>query len=158
MLTIVLFLLAIVKLLTPTESLRNRMRHVLGGLAEAWISINNTILSLYQNPRWNIQIPEGLDHEGCYLVSSNHQSWVDVLVLQRAFNHHLPFFRFFIKSTLIWVPFLGDRLVGAGHAVHAPPFQGETGQTAGTEGAGPGKCTQGLREIQNHPGSDDQFP
>lgn len=106
-LTLVLFLLAIVKLVTPTEYLRNRMRHVLGGIAEAWISINNAILSLYRNPRWDIQIPDGLDHEGCYLVTSNHQTWVDVLVLQRAFNGRLPFFRFFIKSTLIWVPFLG---------------------------------------------------
>jgi 1-acyl-sn-glycerol-3-phosphate acyltransferase len=106
-LTLVLFLLAIVKLLTPTESLRNRMRHLLGGIAEAWISINNAIFSLYQNPHWDIQIPDGLNREGCYLVSSNHQTWVDVLVLQRAFNQHLPFFRFFIKSTMIWVPFLG---------------------------------------------------
>lgn len=40
-------------------------------------------------------------------MSSNHQSWVDVLVLQRSFNHKLPFFRFFIKSQLIWLPFLG---------------------------------------------------
>jgi len=83
------------------------MRTVLAGLAELWISINNAILSLSRKPRWDIQVPDNLDHQGCYLVSSNHQSWVDVLVLQRAFNHRLPFFRFFIKSQLFWVPFLG---------------------------------------------------
>lgn len=106
-LTSVLFLLAIVKFLIPIEWVQVRMRHLLGNLAEAWISINNGILSLYRNPRWNIQVPDGISTEGCYLVSSNHQSWVDVLVLQRAFNRRLPFFRFFIKSQLIWVPFLG---------------------------------------------------
>jgi 1-acyl-sn-glycerol-3-phosphate acyltransferase len=83
------------------------MQRILAGLAELWISINNTVLSWYRNPQWDIEIPEGLDRNGCYLVSSNHQSWVDVMVLQRAFNGRLPFFRFFIKSQLFWIPFLG---------------------------------------------------
>ncbi|MDH3924479.1 MAG: acyltransferase [Xanthomonadales bacterium] len=106
-LTIVLCILAVGKFLAPTESFRNWMRKVLAGLAEFWISVNNTIFSLYRNTHWDIQIPEGLDYNGCYLVSSNHQSWVDILVLQRSFNRKLPFFRFFIKSQLFWVPFLG---------------------------------------------------
>jgi 1-acyl-sn-glycerol-3-phosphate acyltransferase len=57
--------------------------------------------------QWNIDIPEGLNAKGCYLVNSNHQSWVDILVLQKAFNQRLPFLRFFLKQQLIWVPFLG---------------------------------------------------
>lgn len=83
------------------------MRKILAGLAETWISINNGILSLYRNTRWDIEIPDQLNPRGCYLVSSNHQSWVDILVMQRCFNRRLPFFRFFIKSQMFWVPFLG---------------------------------------------------
>jgi 1-acyl-sn-glycerol-3-phosphate acyltransferase len=37
----------------------------------------------------------------------NHQSWVDILVLQTVFNRRVPFLKFFIKQQLIWVPFLG---------------------------------------------------
>jgi 1-acyl-sn-glycerol-3-phosphate acyltransferase len=106
-LTSILFISAIGKFLAPTEASRNRVRHFLAGLAEHWISINNAILSLYKKTRWDIEIPGNLDHEGCYLVSCNHQSWVDVLVMQRAFNRRLPFFRFFIKSQMFWLPFLG---------------------------------------------------
>jgi 1-acyl-sn-glycerol-3-phosphate acyltransferase len=106
-LTTLLCILAIGKFLAPTKASRNRMRHILVWLPEVWISINNTVLSWYRNPRWTIEIPEGLDRNGCYLVSCNHQSWVDILVLQRCFNRKLPFFRFFIKSQLFWVPFLG---------------------------------------------------
>ena len=106
-LTTLLCILAIGKFLAPTESFRNKVRKVLAKLAEAWISINNAIFSMYRKPRWDIRIPEDLDRKGCYLVSSNHQSWVDILVLQRCFNRRLPFFRFFIKSQLFWVPFLG---------------------------------------------------
>jgi len=76
-------------------------------LAETWISINNAVFSLFRLTRWDIEIPQELDSSGCYLVFSNHQSWVDVVILQRSFNHRLPFFRFFLKSQLIWVPFLG---------------------------------------------------
>ena len=106
-LTTVLCFFAIFKFLAPTESLRDRVRKFLAKLAETWISINQSVLSLSRKPKWDIRIPEDLDYRGCYLVSSNHQSWVDVLVLQQAFNRRLPFFRFFIKSQLFWVPFLG---------------------------------------------------
>jgi 1-acyl-sn-glycerol-3-phosphate acyltransferase len=106
-LTTLLCTLAIGKFLAPTQASRNRMRHILTWLPETWILVNNALLSWYQTPRWDIEIPGGLDRTGCYLVSSNHQSWVDILVLQRCFNRKLPFFRFFIKSQLIWVPFLG---------------------------------------------------
>ena len=38
---------------------------------------------------------------------ANHQSWVDILVLQRVFNREIPFLKFFLKKELIWVPVLG---------------------------------------------------
>lgn len=37
----------------------------------------------------------------------NHQSWVDIPVLQKIFNRRIPFLRFFLKQELIWVPLLG---------------------------------------------------
>lgn len=106
-LTTILCFFAIFKFLAPTDVFRSRMRKFLAKFAEAWISINQALLSLYRNPKWDIEIPQNLDHEGCYLVSCNHQSWVDILVLQHCFNRRLPFFRFFIKSQLFWIPFLG---------------------------------------------------
>jgi 1-acyl-sn-glycerol-3-phosphate acyltransferase len=50
---------------------------------------------------------DDLDLNGWYLVVSNHQSWVDILVLQTVFNRKIPFLKFFLKKELIWVPFLG---------------------------------------------------
>ena len=57
--------------------------------------------------KWNIQLPDGLNPEGRYLVFCNHQSWVDILVLQHSLNRRAPFMRFLLKQELIWVPFLG---------------------------------------------------
>ena len=106
-LTTVLCTLAIGKFLAPSEAFRTRVRQILAVVPETWISVNNAVLSWYRDPKWDIEIKGDLDRNGCYLVSSNHLSWVDVLVLQRCFNRKLPFFRFFIKSQLFWVPFLG---------------------------------------------------
>jgi 1-acyl-sn-glycerol-3-phosphate acyltransferase len=106
-LTIILCVFSIAKFLVPEGAVRNRVRRFLAGLAVMWISINNLVFTILRLTQWDIELPDGLDRKGCYLVSSNHQSWVDIVVLQRCFNRRLPFFRFFIKNSLIWVPFLG---------------------------------------------------
>jgi len=64
-------------------------------------------LRCYRRMKWDIQLPGNLDHEGRYLVLCNHQSWVDILVLQYCLNRRAPFLRFMLKQQLIWVPFLG---------------------------------------------------
>ena len=50
---------------------------------------------------------EGLNTKSWYLVISNHQSWVDILVLQTILNRRAPFLKFFIKHELIYVPVIG---------------------------------------------------
>jgi 1-acyl-sn-glycerol-3-phosphate acyltransferase len=106
-LTSTLIVLSITRFLTPPGAVLNSVRRFLAGIAELWISINNVLLSLSRKTRWDVEIPQTLDRRGCYLVNSNHQSWVDILVLQRCFNRLLPLLRFFLKSQLIRVPFLG---------------------------------------------------
>jgi 1-acyl-sn-glycerol-3-phosphate acyltransferase len=106
-LCLTLCILAIPKWLAPTESMRDFFRRELAKIAELWISINNFVLSMYRNTDWNLEIPADLNRKGCYLVSCNHRSWVDILVLQRCFNRRLPLLRFFLKRELIRVPFLG---------------------------------------------------
>jgi 1-acyl-sn-glycerol-3-phosphate acyltransferase len=41
------------------------------------------------------------------LVVANHQSWVDILVLQKVLNRKVPFLKFFLKKDLIYVPVIG---------------------------------------------------
>ena len=103
----VLWVFAIFKFLLPDGPLRQRLRHGLTKLAETWISFNNFGLSLDPGLEWRVHVPENLDPKGCYLVNSNHQTWVDIPVLQYALNRRAPFMRFFLKKQLIWVPFLG---------------------------------------------------
>jgi 1-acyl-sn-glycerol-3-phosphate acyltransferase len=103
----VLLLCSIAKFLSPTDAVLRRVRALLAKLPVVWISINNGIFALLQITRWDIDVAEDVNTKGCYLVVSNHQSWADIIILQRCFNRRLPFFRFFVKSSMIWFPFLG---------------------------------------------------
>jgi 1-acyl-sn-glycerol-3-phosphate acyltransferase len=102
-----LYLVLLLKLAIPRPGWRECHARLLVRIAEAWIDGNNAIIDLTQRIEWDVAGLEGLRHDQWYLVSSNHQSWVDIVVLQRAFNHRIPFLKFFIKQPLIWVPVLG---------------------------------------------------
>ena len=99
---------ALLKLLVPAAASRRAADRALAALASAWVAINNAwIAAVRPGARWDVQGVAALDPRGWYLVTSNHQSWVDILVLQRIFHGHVPFLKFFLKRELIWVPVIG---------------------------------------------------
>lgn len=95
------------KLLIPIAGWRVITSRWLMSLGENWISFNRGIIGLTQDITWDFRGLDGLRRDQWYLVVSNHQSWVDIVVLQMVFNRRIPFLKFFIKQVLIWVPFLG---------------------------------------------------
>jgi 1-acyl-sn-glycerol-3-phosphate acyltransferase len=103
-----LFPVAFLKLILPLTAWQKFCAAVLIVIAQSWIDVNNAIFSLTQKIEWDVQGTDGLDKHGWYLVLSNHQSWLDVLVLQKVFNHKIPFLKFFLKKNLIWMPMLGQ--------------------------------------------------
>ncbi len=102
-----LLLVALVKALLPFDRLRRASNPVLTGLAESWIGVNNWMIDRFTGTRVEVKEDAELRLDGHYLVLANHQSWVDILVLQKVFNRRIPFMRFFLKRQLFWVPLLG---------------------------------------------------
>jgi len=98
---------ALVKLTLPFGAIRRTSDRVLNGMAESWIAMNGWWMALVQRTRWDVHGLDGLRRKGWYLVSSNHQSWVDILVLQKVFRRRVPFLKFFLKRQLIYVPIAG---------------------------------------------------
>ena len=98
---------AILKLLIPLRPWRTFTSRILDAIAVGWIGYNNLNWRLMHRIRWVAHGVEDLHRSGWYLVLSNHQSWADVLVLQKVFHRKIPFLRFFIKKELIWLPILG---------------------------------------------------
>jgi len=109
--TLVVFTLMIppslLKLLVPATGARDAADHALNALASRWVANNNAWIADVSPAPWEVQGTDGLHARGWYLVSSNHQSWVDILVLQRIFHGRIPFLKFFLKRELIWVPVIG---------------------------------------------------
>jgi 1-acyl-sn-glycerol-3-phosphate acyltransferase len=103
----VLFFFAALKWLIPVAAVRKRLSPILIGIAENWVAFNSWLIEVVTPTKFIVTGLETLKYEGWYLVFSNHQSWVDIPVLQKIFNRRIPFLKFFLKDQLIWVPFLG---------------------------------------------------
>ena len=101
------YVLLLAKLALPVAPWRRGCTRVLMSLAESWSVCNNIGLRVTQPTRWDIRGVEGLSRRAWYLISCNHQSSVDVAVLQRTFTRRIPFPKYFMKKNLIWVPLLG---------------------------------------------------
>lgn len=99
--------LALLKLI-PVHTWRARVSAWLVALGESWISVNNRLMDQLTGTRVEVEYAGcALDKRGWYLVIANHQTWVDIPILQRVMLHRIPFLKFFLKQQLIWVPLLG---------------------------------------------------
>ena len=103
-----LFVMVLAKGAIPSESWRRKCSRVLNAIAENWIWVNNQNQKLVGNTSWEVQGVDTMERSEWYLVLANHQSWVDILVLQRIFHRKIPFLKFFIKKELFWFPILGQ--------------------------------------------------
>lgn len=101
------FVLALVKLVLPFAAVRVRIDPALNAVATGWIACNSGWMRLTQRTTWDVQGIDALQYRGWYLVNCNHQSWVDIFVLQHTMNRRIPMLKFFLKQELIYVPVIG---------------------------------------------------
>lgn len=101
-----LLVFALLKLVFQGD-MRDQCSRAVMWIAETWAEIDKLIFASCIPTRWDIRGDEGLRTDTSYLVISNHQSWVDIPALIQALNRRTPFFKFFLKKELIWVPLLG---------------------------------------------------
>ena len=80
-------------------------------ITNSWLSVNNWLIDhVLPNTQWDISIDENLQlsMQGRYLMTCNHQSWVDTTVNQYFGLTRIPLTRFFTKWELIFIPFVGQ--------------------------------------------------
>ncbi len=103
-----IFITAFLKLLIPVRGWRKLCDKILNGIAHKWIAVNNFTQRVFCDIRWHVFGLDSLKTGDWYLVVANHQSWVDILVLQKIFHKKIPFLKFFLKKELFWIPILGQ--------------------------------------------------
>lgn len=104
---LLLYIPALLKLIVPITGFRVVCTRAIIWVSESWVACNTGWMKLTQATRWDVEGADQLRRQGWYLVLSNHQSWVDILAMQRVFNRKAPFLKFFLKKELIWVPVIG---------------------------------------------------
>lgn len=104
---VLLLIAALAKAVVRVRAARRVCDRVLMSIAESWIDVNTWMIRKLTRTRIVVESSAALSYTGHYLVLANHQSWVDIPILQAVFNREIPLLRFFLKSQLIWVPLLG---------------------------------------------------
>ena len=105
--SLLLYVVALVKLLIPIHSWLIVCGKLANAIAQGWVGVNSLGLKLAKNIRWDVRGIDALQPDSWYLLVANHQSMVDIVVLQSIFHRKIPPLKFFLKKELIWVPFLG---------------------------------------------------
>ena len=80
-------------------------------ITNSWLTVNNWLIDhVLPTTQWDISIDKDLDlnMQGRYLMTCNHQSWVDTTVNQYFGLTRMPLTRFFTKWELIFIPFVGQ--------------------------------------------------
>lgn len=98
---------ALAKFLLPFSMVRQTGRRIVVGIAEIWMLIVVQCFRLCYRTRIEITGDTDFNRSHSYLLLCNHLSWIDVPALLWTFSGKLPFYRFFLKRSLIWMPLLG---------------------------------------------------
>ncbi|MFC3907780.1 acyltransferase [Legionella dresdenensis] len=93
--------------LIPVTRWRVGLTRAIDNVVEYWAEVNNIAIRKTQKVSWQVNGLEHLKPNDWHLIIANHQSWLDIVVLQYIFNGKIPMLKFFIKNSLKWVPLLG---------------------------------------------------
>jgi 1-acyl-sn-glycerol-3-phosphate acyltransferase len=104
---LMLFVLALCKALLPFQAVLAQLDPLINAIASAWTRCNSAWMRFAYRTEWTVEGVENLRYNDWYLVNCNHQSWVDIFVLQDALNGRIPVLKFFLKAELIYVPVIG---------------------------------------------------
>jgi 1-acyl-sn-glycerol-3-phosphate acyltransferase len=102
-----LFVLALLKFALPFDVVLARLDPLINTVASAWTRCNSLWMRLAHRTDWTVEGVADLRYQDWYLVNCNHQSWVDIFVLQDALNGRIPVLKFFLKAELMYVPVIG---------------------------------------------------
>jgi 1-acyl-sn-glycerol-3-phosphate acyltransferase len=105
--SLLVFAVALLKMIIPVDSWRIFCSKLANTIAQGWVGFNRFGLHFAKNIQWDIQGTEGLKPDAWYLLVANHQSMVDITVLQTIFHRKIPLLKFFLKKELFWVPIMG---------------------------------------------------
>ncbi|MCY4130208.1 MAG: acetyltransferase [Gammaproteobacteria bacterium] len=103
-----LYVLGVIRLIVPISSFRRMLAYPMDVVIDVWVSSFRWLIRICRLIDIEVQLPPQLNNRRDWqVIVCNHQSWVDIVVLQVSFRDVAPVLKFFTKHELIWVPFVG---------------------------------------------------
>ena len=103
-----LYAFVMLKILLPDALVRRLIDPPIVLIATLWIQGILFWLNRVYRIRWDIDGMQRHSLEQWFLITANHQSWVDIFVLYQAYLKKAPLLKFFIKKELGYVPVVGQ--------------------------------------------------
>lgn len=97
----------LLRTISPTKRLQKILTHGVEASALIWVSVNHFIFRYLLATKIKIIGAEQVDPKKNYLIIANHQSWLDILMLEEALHRRTGFSRYFIKKNLLHIPLAG---------------------------------------------------
>lgn len=102
------FLLMCCWLIMPIPYFRKLFHAGIFNMPSVWSESIRIIMALTMKTQWDIRGLDHLNKHQSYLLISNHQGFLDILVLQKMLDRHIPQLRYFMKQGLLWMPVIGQ--------------------------------------------------
>ncbi|MDG1703721.1 MAG: acetyltransferase [Pseudomonadales bacterium] len=140
--------------LTPV-SRKGAIRQKMDRIILWWTKSNRWMIKRLKltEPQIHWQGRERLSPEQWYLVVCNHQTWADILLLQTYLLDDIPPLKFFTKSQLIWLPFIGLAMSALGFPYVKRVSKEQIKKNPALRNADKNNVLQACEGFKNHPTS-----
>lgn len=103
-----IILLAIPKFLLPFSVPQAVIDKLLSWLLGNFGVTSVALLKLFNRVEWDDTCYGEINQNSWYLITANHLSYLDIILLLKWAHGRIPSPKFFIKQELIWMPFIGQ--------------------------------------------------
>ncbi|MCY4277245.1 MAG: acetyltransferase [Gammaproteobacteria bacterium] len=104
-----LYALVFLRFIAPVPAWRRALGARIDAVIDHAVDVNRWLMNkrLLGEVEVTWQGKERLSRDKWFLLIPNHQSWVDIILLQNLMREHVPALKFFNKQVLIWLPLVG---------------------------------------------------
>ena len=109
-----ILVLAIFRLVLPFNPIIRIIEKSNLFLYKIWVQINSFTIALTNKIDWQLDTATIPKIKNSCIIICNHQSWADIIMICHIFKGKIPVTKFFLKHSLIYIPFLGLACLGLG--------------------------------------------
>ena len=109
-----ILVLAIFRLVLPFKPIIRIIEKSNLFLYKIWVQINSFTIALTNKIDWQLDTSSIPKIKNSCIIICNHQSWADIIMICHIFKGKIPVTKFFLKHSLIYIPFLGLACLGLG--------------------------------------------